>query len=130
VWINADATGQPATVAIEPEARINLGDVRLPSGISTVAITGVVVNGDGKPMPDAQVRFTEPTSVVGILGAPVITDAEGRFSLSVVAGRRYRLTVEWFPKVPAERRFYSVRSEPFEAVGTIQPFRLVLADVR
>jgi hypothetical protein len=90
----------------------------------------VVVKGDGRPVPAAQVRFTEPGPSFGILGAPTSTDAEGRFSLSVVAGRAYRLSVEWLPAVPGERRFHSATSEPFEAVGTIQPFRLVLKDVR
>jgi hypothetical protein len=65
-----------------------------------------------------------------MLGAPVTTDGAGRFSLRVVAGRAYRLSVEWFPPVPGERRFYSARSEPFKAAGAIKPFRLVLADVR
>jgi hypothetical protein len=130
VWINPDGNGQATRVAVQPEGRVELGDVRLPSGVSTLTVTGVVVNGDGRPVPAAQVRFTEPGPSFGILGAPTSTDAEGRFSLSVVAGRAYRLSVEWLPAVPGERRFHSATSEPFEAVGTIQPFRLVLKDVR
>jgi hypothetical protein len=130
VWINPDGNGQATRVAVQPEGRVELGDVRLPSGVSTLTVTGVVVKGDGRPVPAAQVRFTEPGPSFGILGAPTSTDAEGRFSLSVVAGRAYRLSVEWLPAVPGERRFHSATSEPFEAVGTIQPFRLVLKDVR
>jgi hypothetical protein len=130
VWINADGNGQPATTVMQPEGRVDLGDVRLPSGVSTLTVAGVVVDGAGKPVRAAQVRFIEPGPTLGMLGAPVTTDGAGRFSLSVVAGRAYRLSVEWFPPVPGERRFYSARSEPFEAAGAIKPFRLVLADVR
>ena len=130
VWIDADGSGQPAITAIEPEGRVNLGDVRLPAGISTITVAGVVVNGAGKPVPAAQVRFIEPGPRLGMLGEAVTTDAQGRFSLSVVAGRAYRLSVEWFPPVPSEPRFHRATSEPFEAVGTIKPFRLVLENVR
>jgi hypothetical protein len=130
VWINPDGNGLPATSAVQSEGRVELGDLRLPSGVSTLTVTGVVVDREGKPVPAAQVRFTEPGPTLGMLGAPAITDAEGRFSLSVLAGRAYRLAVEWFPTVPSDRRFHSVTSEPFDAVGTIKPFHLVLKDVR
>lgn len=79
----------------------------------------------------AAVRFVDPGPRFDMVGAPVTTDEDGRFSLSVIAGRTYRLQADWqSPIVTPERRFASTKSEPFEAMGAIAPFRLVLADVR
>ena len=130
VWINRDGSGLPVLTAVEPEGRVDLGDVRLPSGVSTMTVTGVVVHADGSPVPGATVRFTEPGQNLGMVGAPVTTDEAGRFSLTVIAGRSYRLSAEWFAPTTGQRRYVSARSEPFEAAGEVKPFRLVLGEAR
>lgn len=130
VWINRDGSGLSVSTAVEPEARVDLGDVRLPSGVSTRTITGVVVHADGSPVAGATVGLTEAGPNLGMLGAPVTTDEAGRFSLTMIAGRMYRLTAEWFVATTAPRRYQSARSDPFEAAGEIKPFRLVLGERR
>lgn len=130
VWISRDGTATAHTADVDPEGRVDMGDLQLPTGISTITLSGVVVSADGTPVPGAQVRFTDPGPTMGTIGAPVSTDEAGRFSLSVIAGRSYQLVAEWFSPTLAPRRFVTARSAPFEAVGELKPFRLVLSDAR
>lgn len=130
IWISPDGGGSAAKASVEPEGRVDLGDLRLPTEVSTITLSGVVVSADGTPVPGAQVRFTDPGPAMGSIGAPVTTGDDGRFSLSVIAGRSYQLVAEWFSPTLAPRRFVTARSDPFDAVGEIKPFRLVLSEVR
>jgi hypothetical protein len=130
VWISRDGTATAYTTDVEPEGRVDMGDLRLPTDVSTLTVTGVVVRQDGTPVTGAEVRFIDPGPEMGTIGAPVTTAEDGRFSLSVIAGRTYRLTAEWFSPTLAPRRFVSARSEPFEAAGELKPFRLVIAEGR
>ena len=126
VWLAPTGDGLPAATTVEPEGRVQLGDVRLPPGVSTMVLTGAVVAADGAPVDGATVRFMSVGQGPSMLGAPVSTPADGRFAVSVIAGRSYHLVAEWSPKPPLERRFVSARSAAFDAVGELAPFRLVL----
>lgn len=130
VWVSRDGTATAYTTDVEPEGRVDIGDLRIPTDVSIITLSGVVVSADGMPVPGAQVRFLDPGPTMGTIGAPVTTAEDGRFSLSVIAGRSYQLVAEWFSPTLAPRRFISARSEPFEAVGDLKPFRLVLNDPR
>jgi hypothetical protein len=130
VWISPDGSGTPAVATVESEGRVDLGDVRLPSGLSTLTLRGVVVWPDGTPVHGADVRFTDPGPNMRTLGAPVPTDEQGRFALSVIGGRSYRISAESRSTIPGVARYLSARSDPFEAAGDIPPFRLVVTPPR
>jgi hypothetical protein len=130
VWISRDGTATAGMTDVEPEGRVDVGDLRLPSDVSTITLSGVVVTAEGRPVSGAQVRFLDPGPAMGTIGAPVTTAEDGRFSLSVIAGRSYQLVAEWFSPTLAPRRFVTARSESFEAAGELKPFRLVLSEAR
>lgn len=130
VWISRDGTATATTTDVEPEGRVDIGDLRLPTGVSTTTLTGVVASADGTPVAGAQVRFIDPGPAMDTIGAPVSTGEDGRFSLSVIAGRSYRLSAEWFAPTTGQRRYASARSDPFEAAEGLKPFRLVLSEMR
>lgn len=130
LWISPVGDGKPATVEVAAEQRLDVGGVRLPSGVATLALSGVVVDSDGKPVEGAEVRYTSGGSNAIVDGAEATTGRNGQFSLSLIAGRSYRLLAYWRVPGPPPRRLLSATSDPFEAVGEIKPFRLVLTEVR
>jgi Carboxypeptidase regulatory-like domain len=130
LWISRVGDGKPATVKVAAEQRLDVGDVRLPSGVATVALSGVVVDSGGKPVQGAHVRFRASNPDHFVMAAPTLSDNDGRFSLSVVAGRTYRISAEWHSTIPGATTYLSGESDPFEAVGEIKPLRLVLTAAR
>lgn len=131
VWLRNVASGPlPIRTAVEAEGRVDLGDVRLPPGVSTMIITGVVETSDGKPVAGAQVRFGDPGPYFRTSGEPVVTDDAGRFALSAIAGRTYRLTADWSAPTSQPPRYLSAKSDSFAAVGDLSPFRLVVTSNR
>lgn len=128
LWVSPEGNGQPATLEVAPEQRLDAGDVRLPSGVTAVALSGVVVDDKGKPVEGAQVRHMSGAPNPTVEGATSTTDSRGRFTMNVIAGRSYRLLA--FLRLPGPpARLFSVTSDAFEATGEIKPFRLVIAPV-
>jgi hypothetical protein len=130
VWFRPAVSGQPVAVTVAAEARIDLGDIRLPSVVATISLQGVVVDAAGKPVQGADVRFRAANPDTYVPAAPVRTDQDGLFSLSVIAGRTYRIAAEWRSTIPGASRYLSAQSAPFDAVGDLKPFRLVVDEVR
>lgn len=130
VWLDPSGGGQPVAVTVASEARLDAGVFRLPPGVSTVPVYGVVVDSGGKAVRGAEVRFLAADPNVSMLGAPAVTDKDGHFSLSVVTGRSYRVSAAWQSTIPGAARYLSAESAPFDAVGEPKPFRLVLTEVR
>jgi hypothetical protein len=126
VWLGPDGSGRPVSVRVAPEARLELGDIRLPSGVATISLPGVVVDADGRPVQGASVKFMPANPDSYLVVAPVLTGTDGSFVLSVIAGRAYRISAEWRSTIPGVARYLSAQSDPFEAVGDLKPFRLVL----
>lgn len=130
VWLSADGGGLASPVTVASEARIDIGDVRLPSSVGTLTLLGVVVDTNGRPVQAANVRFRSANPDGYVNAAPTVTDHNGRFSLSVLAGRAYRIAAEWRASSPGAVRYLTAESDPFEAVGDLKPFRLVLSEAR
>jgi RNA polymerase sigma factor (sigma-70 family) len=68
-------------------------DVRLHRGI---AVSGTVIGRDGKPVADASVVISGPTSAAPakVIDVKATTDASGRFETKVTVAGRYLLTAE------------------------------------
>ncbi len=130
VWLGPDGSGQPAPVAVASEAQLNLGDIRLPSDVATLTLRGVVVDVDGRPVDGASVRFRSANPEGYVAAAPALSDKDGRFSVTVIAGRAYRISAEWRSSIPGAARYLEAQSDPFDAVGEIKPFRLVIGERR
>jgi len=130
MWISRVGDGKPATVEVAAEQRLDVGDVRLPSGVATVALSGVVVDSDGKLVEGAEVRATSGEANATVDWADVLTGRHGQFSLSLIAGRSYRLVAFWRAPGLPPRRLFSATSDPFEAAGDLKPFRLILTEAR
>ena len=101
-------------LAIAPEARVWAGELFLPESVKLTRVTGGVSGVAGESVADTKVYvLNAPQS--GIAAGPLVVDASGAFSFTVVAGRSYRLSAEHFTLDP-ERRMRSVRSDVFAAV--------------
>lgn len=127
VWLDREGSGQPVAAKLAPEERLQLGDIRLPSGVSTVLLQGRVVDTAGQAVEGASVRFAWANPKVHLQAAPTLTGTNGRFSLTVIAGHTFRLRAEWRSDSPGAVRYLFAESDAFEAAGSLKPFRLVLS---
>ncbi|HVL69014.1 MAG TPA: carboxypeptidase regulatory-like domain-containing protein [Vicinamibacterales bacterium] len=104
--------------------RVELDTLRLPAAPERRQVTGVVTRADGSPIRGADVflrsdaRFTRGRAV----GKPARTDAEGRFTLTGLAGHRY--VVEVMLGIEGEDRRPFGRSAPFELTDRTPPLRI------
>jgi len=114
VWFT-EPSGTPSTpVIVGPEQRVWMGDLHLPASLKLASTTGVVLGADGAPLGGARVyAFISPG--YQLAGGPIVVEAKGAFSFTVIAGRSYRFTAE-----SADRRSI-VESAPFTASATTQP---------
>lgn len=78
-------------IVVEPGARRELPDLRLPADIVVALFTGVVVEPDGTPAGGVEVYLADDADAWRYVGGSVITDNDGRFKLAAIAGYRYRV---------------------------------------
>lgn len=75
--------------------RVELDTLRLPALPTRVNVSGVVFRADGTPLRGADVilRSAEASARGSLVGRPVRTDSEGRFSIPALEGENYFLDV-------------------------------------
>jgi hypothetical protein len=86
------------TIELTPGARIDAGDLVLPSSIRLVDVRGQVVDADGRPRAGVSVYLKRPTEA-WTPAYPLQTDSEGRFTFSAIDGQRYMLVAAESPSV-------------------------------
>lgn len=109
-------------VTIGPGAHVVLEDLRLPAGLSYVALSGFVLRPDGTPAEGARVYLKGSEAQDRILGEPATADFLGKFVIAGLAGADYRLFAE------LARGQYVEASEqlPVKAAAGLKPTRLVV----
>jgi hypothetical protein len=110
-WIaNGRGRGEPREVVI-PEVDDYAVTLEFPGG----TVTGVVVDGEGQPVPAARVENLDG-------GGLTLSDADGGFELSGLSPGRYRLRAQ------SEERVSSVEAVEVVAGEPSDPLRLELSD--
>lgn len=87
-----DVSARPLTpiLTMDPGQRVDAGGLVLPASSRAALLEGLLLAPDGTPAQDVSLYIQDvDVRTSGISG--VRTDAHGRFSLTVVAGRRYRI---------------------------------------
>ena len=108
---DAPSLGPRATGEVELEARYPVGEVKLFLG-HFGALTGVIVDGAGNPIPNLRLRAVRETNR-GVRfppgGVDTKTDAEGRFTASGLASGNY--VAEVLPQAGVQERVLSEFTE-------------------
>jgi hypothetical protein len=113
-------------ISFGSQANVDVGTLQLPDRVVVRAIPGIVRDEADSPVPNAEVRVEAPATPWGLSTLPVFTDAHGRFLISVVAGRTYKLVAE-DRSIVADRPVYrTAKSAMFDAATNAEPFRLVV----
>jgi len=86
--------------------QIDAPDFVLPERLKLAEVSGVVLGVDGQPASGVRVYIRTDSDEFVDLPRPAVTGKDGRFSMTVVAGRRYRLSTEGY-----EGGRYSHRAE-------------------
>ena len=81
-------------VAVGAGARVDAGDLVLPSSIEVVQIVGFVFDAHGVPVEGARVYLRGPNERDFIIGEPVTSDFMGRFTIAAAAEGSYQLFAE------------------------------------
>jgi hypothetical protein len=109
-------------VPLVQSGRVTVPDFVLPPELSTTRLEGVVQDARGGAVPGASVLLFKGTDVAA---GPVTADDTGRFSITVLAGRPYRLRAELAGELRRVRpRSDVVTVEP----GDPGPFILVIGE--
>jgi hypothetical protein len=110
-----------ARVIVGEGERVAAPEFRLPASIKYVAISGFVLDTDGRPAEGAQVYVKGASEGDRIVGEPVAADFVGRFTVAALAGRDH--------VVFAERK-RGTRVDSSEQIlvssGVEKPIRLIL----
>jgi hypothetical protein len=83
---------QSPGVKIHVESPVDVGDFRLPVAVEKSPVEGVVLMPDGSPAAEAYVRLYSKDRAFDAPELYTSTDANGRFVLHGLAGRRYDLS--------------------------------------
>jgi hypothetical protein len=116
IWFVTEPDRSPERVAVAAEARVGVADFRLPASIELARLSGTVVDAAGKPVASARVMTD-----ASLLDQPHLTDANGRFRLTVLARRQYRLVAYYSEE---SRRPGTTQSPTFVASSDLPPFKL------
>jgi hypothetical protein len=120
---NAGSSADAQVFTIADGASVELGDFVLQGKYPTVAVNGIVITPDGKPVVDAKVSLYKS----GGEDAPksASTDDEGRFVHQAYEGVRYTLQATVVIRRSADGIF---ESEPIEVLvmKNLEPLRLVI----
>ena len=80
-------------IAVAPGSEVDIGDFQLPVAIEKVVVHGTVLTTDGRPLAECVVRMLSEISTSFEHDLQAITDGNGRFQFTGIAGRPYRITV-------------------------------------
>jgi hypothetical protein len=111
-------------------APVDVPDFVWSSDVPVVTIRGRAVTPAGAPAAGAKIYVTAESTSLPIGGAPAISDADGRFSIAVLAGLRCALTAEWPTPTKEKPWTFDVgTSTPFSATEDLAPFELIVRPV-
>ena len=103
-----DETSAPRTMEVGRGNRIEAADFVLPERLALVEVSGIVLGTNGAPAAGVQVYVRTDSEEYSDLPPPIVTKQDGRFAMTVIAGRRYRISAEGYEKgryaFRAERR--------------------------
>ena len=111
---------------VDTGQRVQINDVTLPPTASVALLTGTILDAAGMPGAGVKVYVLAPINSVAIHAGPVETDAAGRFKISVIAGRDYRLSAEQVVQVDGGRLIHRADVPRFAAMPGLAPFVLKL----
>jgi hypothetical protein len=106
--------------------RVALRDFVVPAEVSYVQITGIVLAPDGALAPGALVYLKGPSSADYILTGPAVADDQGRFVVSVLSGREYRIFAERTERSGRTPRIESSDQVSLTGVADLPPITLSL----
>ena len=109
------------------EADIDAGTIALPEGVVIRPVSGVVVDETGTPISNAEVRVETTGRTLGVSSEPVRTDAQGRFLISVVAGRVHELVAEAWSSADDRLTYRTGRSAAFDSASAPPALTLALS---
>jgi protocatechuate 3,4-dioxygenase beta subunit len=112
----------PGTITVGQGNRVDIGTQRLPPAARRYELKGTAVDANGAPVTGANVylqgaRFRQVTY-------PVVTDADGRFTLPVFEGQSYQIRAHLNLSTNPVRQAQAV--QPVTIQGDPPPIRLVL----
>ena len=108
------------------DANIDAGVIRLPTDVNIRQVTGWVLDDASAPVSGAEVRVESPGKDLGVSSEPVLSDPNGRFVISVLAGRLHQLVAEHRSAAGGRVTYRLSRSPTFDAANEYAPFTLIL----
>jgi 5-hydroxyisourate hydrolase-like protein (transthyretin family) len=115
------------TLQVPRGERITAPDLLLPAALQLVQVSGVVLNPAGGPATGAKVYLKNDSNSSYPLPPGAKTDKDGRFLMTVFAGRRYRLEAEGY----ADGRYSSRAELPgFEAKDDLKSLTIQLKPLK
>jgi hypothetical protein len=87
---------QARVIEVGPSATVEVGDFVSPADVSFVALNGVVKDALGAAVAGAHVYLSTDSGETHLISMSMVTDAGGRFSLSVIDGAPYKIVAEVF----------------------------------
>jgi hypothetical protein len=113
-------------VRVAEGERVTVENFVVPGAFRFVSLTGVVFDASGTPAANARVYLKGPAESDYVLGEPVVTGPDGRFTLAAVAGRSYRVFAERPRDESPGGRIDSSEQATVAAGPEIPPIKLVL----
>jgi hypothetical protein len=117
-----DKLSSAESLIVRPGERVALGDFRIPPSLKYVALSGFVLDADGRPAEGARVYLKGLPEDAPIVYGPVEVDFLGRFVVSALSGTECRL----FAERARDHRVDSTEQLQVTLVDGMKPQRLVL----
>jgi hypothetical protein len=117
-----DTIASAARITLAPGQRMALGDLRVPSRIKFIAVSGFVLDPDGTPAEGARVYLRGAAEGDRIIAEPAIVDFLGRFVIAALAGADYEIFAERSRSPGTD----STEPQRISASEELKPLRLVL----
>jgi hypothetical protein len=124
----ASGDGAPRTIEIVLGGRVKLEDLPLPAGVKLARVSGVVTDQAGGLVAGARVYVQHGGSEFALIGPGATTERDGRFGMTIIADRLYRLVAEGYD---ADGRYvFRAEGPVFTATADVSSATLVLRPIR
>lgn len=91
---SASSAGTAQIVRVGEGEQVSLGDFALPSTAAFVQLSGEAVTASGSPAAGAKVYVIRPEPGFQVFSGPLVSDAQGRFTVAIPRGERVKIWVE------------------------------------
>lgn len=112
----------PAKIEVPKGLSVAGPDERLPASVEVIRVLGVVQKADGTPAANVSVYVKADSTSFSSIGPSFNTDLSGRFVVSLIAGRRYRLSAE----LRDGNRYARAETAGFTVSSDLPPLTLVV----